>query len=103
MKVFISYGRSDASIASEVADDVRRLGHTPWIDQQIRGGQLWWSAILQGIRECDVFLYIQTQRWVDSKACRSEFRYAKSLQKHCVPLQCSQLGVLPPELSVTHY
>lgn len=106
MKAFLGYSRSDASVAAFVAEDLRQLGHTVWYDREVLGGQTWWSAILQQIRECDFYVFILTRASLDSQACRYEYTYAYQLQKRVLPVLCSdgvKINLLPPELSVIQF
>jgi len=85
-----------------VAEDIRQLGHAVWYDREVAGGQAWWSAILQQIRECDLFVLILTSKALDSLACRAEFTYASQLGKPVLPALCDaavRVNLLPPELS----
>ena len=64
--IFISYNRDDESTVSALAEDLRRLGHTVWFDQELIGGQTWWNQILAKVRECghaDVSPSIRLHAW----------------------------------------
>jgi hypothetical protein len=106
MKVFLSYSRSDASVAGAVAEDVRLMGHTVWYDREVAGGQVWWDAILRQIRECDLFVFILTPKSLESQACRAEYKYASRLPKKILPVLCHdgvKVNLLPTELSLIQY
>jgi hypothetical protein len=106
MKVFLSYSRSDASVAETVADDIRRLGHAVWYDREVSGGQAWWASILQEIRGCDLFTFIMTVKSLESEACVAEYTYASQLRKRILPVLCREdvrVNLLPPALSAIQF
>jgi len=103
--VFLSYSRDDADIVSVLAEDIRNLGHTAWLDRELTGGQRWWDHILEEIRDCDAFVTSVSTSAIDSRACRSEYEYAVALGKPILPV-IVQNGVadslMPPELAALH-
>ncbi len=38
-KIFISYDRESNPLVMTLADDIKALGHTIWLDQELSGGQ----------------------------------------------------------------
>ncbi|HOW93710.1 MAG TPA: toll/interleukin-1 receptor domain-containing protein [Mycolicibacterium fallax] len=91
MAVFISYSSRDAQIVGELSAALRRAHHDLWIDDQLRGGDAWWRAILAQIRDCDVVLAALSQNMLASKACQAELRYAQALGKPILPVQVGPL------------
>ena len=100
--IFISYNRNSEAIVKTLADDIEALGHTPWFDQELSGGQAWWEQILKQIRDCDVFIFILSPESLDSVACKREYGYAVELGKPILPILVADdvsTNLLPPELS----
>ena len=101
-KVFLSYSRESAAVATVLVKDCEALGHMVWLDQDLTGGQKWWDQILASIRGCDVFVLLLTPRSLDSTACQREYRYAIELAKPILPVLVSDeisAHLLPPELA----
>lgn len=104
--VFISYSRNDESLASDLAADMESLGHVPWFDQELSGGQAWWDRILAAIRGHDIFVLLVTPESLDSTACTRERGYAADLGKPILPVLASDRvneGLLPEVLTKIQY
>jgi hypothetical protein len=91
MTVFISYARANVTAAGQLHDDVERCHREVWLDQELTGGQAWWHAILQHIRECDVFVVALSTDWVQSIACDLELRYAIALARPVLPVMVAKI------------
>jgi hypothetical protein len=89
MKVFVSYSRHDDAAVRALVTDLGRATVRPWLDQELGGGDEWWSAILDHIRKAEVFILAVSERSLASELCRIQFKYAKALG---VPIVAVQLG-----------
>jgi len=101
-QVFISYDRESRDLAEAIAEDIQALGPVVWLDRELTGGQPWWERILAQIRACDVFVYVLTQRSLDSVACQREHGYAAALGKTVLPVLTDagvSTNLLPPALA----
>jgi DNA-binding beta-propeller fold protein YncE len=87
MKVFISYSSRDGSGIRSLAADLERARIGVWYDLDLGGGESWWVAILEQIRDCSVFLFALSDSALRSKPCRAELDYARALQLPIVPVQ----------------
>lgn len=87
MKVFISYSRSDESAVRSLAADLDRARVQVWLDEDLGGGDAWWTEILAQIRGCDVFVFALSDNSLDSKPCRAEVDYATALGLPILPVQ----------------
>ena len=90
-RVFVSYGRADASgFAMKLAEDLRRGGCEVWIDREdIEKGGLFEVRIEQGILASDVITAVMTPHSVrDESVCRDEVIFALNAGKAVVPLLC---------------
>ena len=92
LKVFVSYSRKDADAASHLIDDLNRMGHNCWHDQDAHGGQRWWDEICRNIRESPLFLQIVTEHSLASVACVAELSYADDLGKEIFPVDIGDVG-----------
>jgi hypothetical protein len=101
-KIFISYHRRSQAVADSLVRDLEAMGHTAWFDQELAGGQSWWSRILAMIREADVFLLVLDADSLNSTACKREYGYAADVGKAVVPVLTGDgvsINLLPPALS----
>jgi len=98
--IFISYNRQSENFTKILANDIEKLGHTVWFDQELSGGQAWWDQILASVRSCDVFVLDPAA--LNSTACKREYIYAAALGKSILPVLASDgvsTNLLPPALS----
>ncbi len=100
--IFISYSRHSEAIARTLANDIEKLGYTVWFDQELSGGQAWWSQILARVRDCHVFVFVLDPKALNSTACKREYGYADDLGKPILPVLVAEdmsTNLLPPALS----
>ena len=94
MKVFISYSTRNRDAVQGLANDLNGALNTVspstrnevWYDQELVGGQDWWNAILEQVRNCDVFIFALSPHSMKSDACNRELNYAYDLQKRLLPI-----------------
>lgn len=85
---FICYAREDERFARSVYDALTEPLRSVWIDKEdIEPSADWRTAIYQGIRRCDVVVYVQTPESARSVMCREEIGYALKLGKRILPLR----------------
>jgi serine/threonine kinase PknH len=101
MTIFISYARADQAAVEQLRGDVERCHRHVWIDRQLTGGQAWWRAIMQNIRDCDVFMVALSSQWVHSTACDLELRYAIALHRPLLPVMVTKVDprLAPPAVA----
>ena len=59
MSIFLSYSRRDADLANRLYQDLQARGLQVWMDRDaIQAGTLWRTSIVDGIRNCRVFLLV---------------------------------------------
>jgi len=93
-KVFISYSRKIQTQVSTLSSELSDLGHEPWFDQRLAGGQSWWDEILSRIRDCDFIIVALSPDTLESQAAIREWTYAAELGKPLLPVLVSD-GVSP--------
>jgi serine/threonine kinase PknH len=92
MKVFISYSRHDDGAVRSMVGDLQRAGVQVWLDEDLGGGDAWWTEILNEIRACTVFLFALTENSLYSKPCRAELGYAQALGLPILPVQIGEVS-----------
>jgi class 3 adenylate cyclase len=92
MKVFISYSRLDEVPVGSMVSDLQRARVEVWLDDNLGGGDAWWSEILEQIRGCTVFLFALSDKSLYSKPCRAELGYARQLGLPILPVQIGELS-----------
>jgi serine/threonine kinase PknH len=94
MAVFISYSRRDEDVVKSLVRGLEAANQGVWLDQDLRGGDSWWSVILEKIQNCSVFVFALSDASIYSKPCRAELAYAESLQRPIVPVQVGDVANL---------
>jgi hypothetical protein len=92
MKVFVSYSRHDAGSVRSMVVDLQRARVDAWLDEDLGGGDAWWTAILEQIREATVFLFALSDNSLYSKPCRAELGYAQALGLPILPVQVGDVS-----------
>jgi hypothetical protein len=85
--LFVSHASQDRSAIEGLLFVLRRTRQGVWLDDELGGGEAWWQAILEKIRECSVFVVALSNNSLASKPCRAELRYAQALRRPILPLQ----------------
>ena len=104
--IFLSYSRKNEATVGDLIRDLELLGHEVWRDRKLVGGQSWWEGILQQVHDCDLFVFALTPESLETQACRSEYEYARALEKHVLPVLLSDgvsLNLLPYDLTLIQY
>lgn len=84
-EVFISYSRTDGDFARKLNIELQQMGKTTWFDQEsIATGADFQAEIYKGIENSDNFLFIISDRALESPFCEDEVRYAAKLNKRFV-------------------
>lgn len=91
MKVFISYSRHDEAAVRALAGDLERARVQVWLDEDLGGGDAWWSTIIGEILDCSVFIFALSDQSIYSKPCRAELGYAQLLGLPILPVQIGEL------------
>jgi serine/threonine kinase PknH len=85
--LFVSYSSQDRSLIEPLAAALRRARQQVWFDEDLGGGEAWWSEILEQIRSCGVFVVALSNHSLESKPCQAEWRYAQALQRPILPVR----------------
>ncbi len=79
MQIFVSYAREDRVAVGRLVEDLTQAEHTVWMDRSLRGGQLWWTTILDEIERCAAYVFVLSPASAASSACRAEAEWATAL------------------------
>jgi hypothetical protein len=86
MTIFISHSSRDHAAVRLLAQNLQTANESVWLDQTLIGGEGWWQRILHQIRSCTVFVVALSNSCLQSKPCRAEIEYAKSLGLPILPV-----------------
>ena len=96
-KFFISYCSKDEDVSEFAKEMKRRLeeaGHTAFIFQNPvnnPAGTVWSQHLAEQIENCDAFIAVITQKYLDSKICYKEISHASEKEKLLLPVIYGQL------------
>ena len=91
MGIFISYSNLDGDAVRVLAEDLGDAGYGVWLDQDLKGGDTWWRAIVEQIRNCQVFVVALSDNALRSKPCQTELDYARALGIPVLPVQIGEI------------
>lgn len=74
-----------------LVENLESAGGRVWLDQDLTGGEAWWSAILNQIRDCSVFVFALSENSLNSEACLLELKHARDLGRAILPVQIGDL------------
>src|SRR5262249_2272326 len=95
--VFISYSRRDGDAIRRLQNMLVEAGHQVWTDQEIRGGNLWRTSIVDSIGSADAFIVALSQQSIKSNDVWKEVGIADEKKKKILPVIIEHVSV-PPEL-----
>lgn len=101
MRIFISYSRVDRAFAQLLERYLR--GYKIWYDDRIFAGKRWWEEILDQLDLCDVFVYLISEKSLQSTYCRKEFRIAREKGLPILPIVVESGIRVPSEVSAYQY
>lgn len=84
--VFLSYARTDHSLASQLAQGLEERGLSVWWDAQIRVGDSWEQAIKRALLLADVVLVLVTPSSVESRWVTNEWSSAMEQSQLVIPV-----------------
>ena len=95
--VFLSYQWDHQEKVIAVRDWLEKMGFRCWMDiNQMRGGDMLYSAIEEGVREAKVVVAFLTCAYCKSRNCQKELTFADLKQKPIVPVLLEKME-WPPE------
>jgi len=107
LRLFLSYSRSDAAFADELAQGLEAIGgFDVAIDREdIHEGEAWRARLGALIAAADTVVFVLSPRSATSPVCRWEAEEARRLHKRILPVLAAPLGdaLAPPELAELNY
>jgi len=99
-RFFVSYSRSVKDEVGKVIDLLRANGHEVWWDGDIPIMADWWATILDRIEWCEVFIFVTSEKSVESPYCIAELQYANERGRPILPFMLENPATLklPSEL-----
>lgn len=100
-KLFLSYSRQDFAFVTDLKKLLVNHHFTVWLDvEKIRSGQLWWSAIEEGITAADYFVMVISPWSVTSAVVLTELKTARLLNKPIIGILLENVpeAVIPLDL-----
>ncbi len=86
-KIFLSHSHHDREIAGDLKDEIELFGADVFIaHEDIKPTQEWQEAILENLKNCDVFVALLTDRFEDSDWTDQETGIALALGKIIIPI-----------------
>lgn len=111
-RIFISYARADGEgFAEKLCErlEAEEPELTFWRDRyELEGGKDWWNQVTNSLDQVQFAVLVMTPAATRSRACRAEWRYARS-QGVCVypvkgaPPSDLKIGKLPKWMSRAHF
>lgn len=93
-RIFISYSRRDAELATRLAIDLKRVGMSTWMDtRHIQPGAHWDSEIQRALGDCSAFLVLLTPESAGSENVLDELNYARGLNLVVIPVMLRECNV----------
>lgn len=100
-KFFVSYSRSTKQEVGKVVALLRASGDEVWWDGDIPIIADWWSTILDNIEHAQVFIFVVSQKSVQSDYCLAELKYATDRNRPILPFLIDDhtTYTIPPEVT----
>ncbi len=77
-KIFISYSRKDQEFVDQLVADLEAHGVGVWVDRgDIVAGAAWRQQIVEGIKNCPVFLLVLSPNSIESGNVNRELTLAE--------------------------
>ncbi|WP_020528397.1 TIR domain-containing protein [Flexithrix dorotheae] len=105
-EAFIAYSAENKEIKDQISKALARFGITTWLhNKDIKSGQNFDKAILEGIIQADNFLFFITKESIVSEYCIKELEYAQNFNKRIIPLLIEEIeeDVIPKKISQLQY
>lgn len=102
-RIFICYSKYDHALVEPLAHMLRKSFDQVWFDENLHGGEEWWSEIVKAIRGCDHFIFMMTNDALNSEWCQREISEAKRQYKHILPVLARGGTNVPDDLIKLQY
>lgn len=87
-EIFISYAHLDSSeLAHRLANELPQSEFNVWLDEKIKGGDVWTEEIMIAIDNCDVALIFISKGSFVSEICNKELIRCRRKNKNLIPIR----------------
>jgi WD40 repeat protein len=101
---FVSYSRKDQATVLRIASALGDAGWNVWVDREdVPPASEWREELASGIRAAHTFVFVISQRSVESDYCRWELAEAVRLGKRLIPVVIEDVREAPPQLAARQY
>ena len=106
--IFISHSSKDKDFVRRLADDLKALGHRPWLDEwEIKLGDCIVTKVEAGINDCDFVAIVLSKNsvsspWVDREWKAKYWQEIQSNRKAILPLLLEDCEI-PPLIASRRY
>ena len=95
-RIFISYSHADATTVNRITQIIEHASSLPvWFDNNLRGGDNFFSVIANQIVECDYFVFIVSANSIISDWCLRELEFAASERKRILAVLLDKAPIPP--------
>jgi hypothetical protein len=108
LKIFISYSHVDSEFAQTLHNDLKIIGHDPWLDSyQITPGDSIVTKVQNGLRESSFMIVVLSNsalksKWVDEEWKEKYWDAAQDRKIKIIPVRCEECD-LPIFLRTKQY
>ncbi len=102
LRLFISYARTDYTLASHIVEILRQAGLDPWFDRRLLAGQEFKAILGNELRDCFGLVFMISPDSIKSEWCIWELNEAMRLKKPIIPILLRPT-IIPETLSVIQY
>lgn len=100
--IFISYARENQSFVEALFKPLQRVYRNIWYDQGLVAGEHWWPSIQKEISNCEIFIIILSEFWLQSEYGHKEYEDAVRQDKKILPIRIDN-SQNPEYLSAIQY
>lgn len=100
---FISYARSDATVAAAIARSLEQNGVSAFLDSSLGVGESWAEVLAKAVRDADVVVVLLSPDYFSSRWSQSELSYAFEMKKVILPVVVRDCEVTGPLTYLNHF
>ena len=102
--IFICYSHDDKDdFAKPLIEALRRADYVIWWDDDLLPGVNWDQQIHDWINSCDVFVYLLSDKAIESSDCQKEYAAARKLGKPIIPVLVRDCRYIPEDIKQFQY
>ena len=80
--IFLSYSHADSEKAMRMLAGLQDMGCRVWYDEGINAGSEWDENIASHVEECQVFIALISENYLNSANCRDELNFARDVDSN---------------------